>query len=83
MSGKGTGYPIWFVCPVARRTRYWPEPYPVGHERIVRTGRTRPMRHNGKGHPRKLWISHEFRCECGYVGWSSSHNIVDYPLDRS
>lgn len=87
MSGHGTGYPIAFVCPKARQNRVlWSSPergrLPGGHNIVVRTGRTRPMPRNGKGHPRKLWTSHEFRCECGHVGWTSHVDIVRYPAER-
>lgn len=88
MAGYGTGYPIYFICPVARRNReLWGHSdrsiagrLPEGHDHIVRTGRTKPMPMNGKGHPRKLWTSHEFVCECGYKGWSSHIDILHKPL---
>jgi hypothetical protein len=80
MAGAGTGYPNWFVCTVARRTRHWPDPFPPGHDRIVRTGRTRPAPSPTKGHPRKLRESHEYRCECGHVGWSCHIDILRYPI---
>lgn len=86
MAGKGTGYPISFVCPVARRNRMgaWEgRSYPAGHDRIVRTGRTKPAPGHGHGHPRKLSESHEYRCECGNVGWTSHADVLRYPVEAS
>lgn len=81
MAGTGTGYPVYFICPVARRNRdirTWAAP--PGHRRIVRTGRTKPMP-PGRAHPRKLNTSHEYRCGCGHVGWSSHVDIARYPVE--
>lgn len=55
MAGHGTGYPIAFVCSVARRNCTG---IPKGHVRIVRTGRTRLAPGHGKGHTGKLDQSH-------------------------
>ena len=87
MAGRGTGYPVAFVCPVARRNRaLWSGEekgaLPPGHDAIVRTGRTKPVK-KGKGHPRKLWTSHEYRCECGHVGWTNHVQIVRYPVEET
>lgn len=84
MAGYGTGYPISFICPVARRNRaLWSGPdkgrLPEGHDTIVRTGRTKPRRHDGKGHPRALDTYYEYRCECGYVGWTTHKDILIRP----
>lgn len=84
MAGHGTGYPLSFICPIARQNRaLWNGPdrgrLPDGHDRIVRTGRTRPVPH-GKTHSRKLSTSHEYRCECGHVGWSSHADVIHYPV---
>lgn len=84
MAGYGTGYPIAFICPVARRNRaLWSGPehgrLPDGHDEIVRTGRTKPTPRTGKGHARKLDTMYEYRCACGHVGWSSHPDIVRYP----
>lgn len=80
----GTGYPIYFHCPVARRERNWSStecpPYPRGHDRIVRTGRTKPAPSQNKGHPRKLSTSHEYECSCGHVGWTCHVDILGKPV---
>lgn len=97
MAGTGTGQPIEFICPVARRNQYV-EPtaraytrsyrmmlrYPPGHTRIVRTGRVKnaavPGRHAHAG-SRMLNESHEYRCECGHVGWSKHRGVLRYPIE--
>lgn len=81
MAGYGTGYPNWFICPVARRNRaLWSGPdrgaLPPGHDVIVLTGRTRRAPSTGKGHPRKLDRSYEYRCECGHVGWTCNADVL-------
>ncbi len=94
MAGSGTGYPNSFVCFVARRTQtYDPElgrtsarlgyRYPKGHDRIVRTGRERPLAtsQRGKGNPRALRYRVEYRCECGHVGWTRLKAILRYPVE--
>lgn len=76
MAGAGTGQPVAFVCPVARRnrdTRTWS--LPPGHDRIRLTGRTKPNPGSSVGQ-RMLTTSSEYRCECGHVGWSAH---VDLP----
>lgn len=89
MAGYGTGRPHAFICPVARRNRrLWsdserPGELPRGHERIVRTGRTKPRRHDGNLHPRILPTSHEYRCECGHVGWTTHNQILYYPVEEN
>lgn len=83
MPGRGTGIPIAFVCPVARRTRDQLDRnygYPSGHKLIVRTGRTRPAPGLRNLPPRKLPTSHEYRCECGHTGWTCHSDITSYPL---
>lgn len=78
--------PFQFVCPVARRNRegVWSggnvPTYPKGHDRIVRTGRTKPRPHDGKRSSRNLPDRHEFRCECGHVGWSAHAGILRHPV---
>lgn len=76
----GTGYPLWFRCPVQRRERVWPHPYPSGHE-TVRTGRTKPnrSRKTGASGGRALRVLHEYRCSCGHVGWTSHVGILNRP----
>lgn len=77
----GTGSPIFFVCPAARRTRNWRDPYPPGHDRIVRTGRTKPNNRSGPKGLRSLHTLHEYRCECGHVGWTNHIDIERYPKE--
>lgn len=75
----GTGVPLFFICPVARRERVWPATeYPKGHDRIVRTGRTRKA--PGRPPLRSLPESHEYVCECGHRGWSRHTGVLRYPL---
>lgn len=84
MAGRGTGVPNWFVCPAARRARVWPDPYPPGHHRIRRTGRTEPRRVDGNFHAgRTLDTRHEFVCGCGHRGWTTLAGILDYPIDET
>lgn len=70
----GTGYPICFFCAEARHI-YYRDTGRQARERaehvVTLTGRTRPTKRNGKGHPRKSWTTREYRCSCGHVGWSS------------
>lgn len=78
--------PFQFVCPVARRNRegVWSggnvPSYPKGHDRIVRTGRTKPRPVDGKRSTRNLPDRHEYRCECGHVGWSAHAGIIRFPV---
>lgn len=84
------GQPIAFVCPVARRERdvVWRAgsgpsyAVPDGHARIERTGRTRAKR-DGRARGRSLDTLHEFRCECGHVGWSRHVGILRYPVEET
>lgn len=90
MAGRGTGIPSTFRCSVARRNQTW-DPrggatsarndyrYPPGHDRIVRTGRTRPET-SGNRPPRKLDRYYEYECECGHVGWSCVSGVERLPL---
>lgn len=83
MAGYGTGYPSHFACSKAREIYYgWRsrEGSAVDDGRTSRerrshvvtlTGRTKPTKRTGKGHPRKSWTTYEYRCACGHVGWSS------------
>lgn len=79
--------PFQFVCPVARRNRVgtWGNgnvpAYPDGHDLIVRTGRTKPRPVDGKRSAANLPDRHEFRCECGHVGWSAHVGILHYPVE--
>lgn len=93
MAGSGTGYPNSFVCYVARRSQTF-DPvlgktssrlgyrYPPGHDRIVRTGRERPLAsgQRGRGNPRALQYQVEYRCVCGYVGWTRLRDVLQKPV---
>lgn len=85
MAGFGTGYPIFFECPNARKI-YYGTRSSKGEEvsRTMRarqahviklTGRTKPTPRNGKGHPRKSWTTFEYTCACGRTGWSSHRDL--------
>lgn len=97
MAGTGTGQPITFVCPVARR-RQEVDPtarryarsyraslrYPPGHTRITRTGRVKNAAEPGRhahAGSRVLNESHEYVCECGHRGWSKHRDILHYPIE--
>lgn len=84
MAGYGTGYPNWFMCAKAREIWYGPRSSAEGaartgreraEHRVELTGRTKPTRATGKGHPRKSWTTFEYRCSCGHVGWSSHKDL--------
>lgn len=81
--GYGKGVPSYFICPVARRDRdFLTWALPSGHSQIVRTGRTRPYRGHGSRHPRMLDTAHEYRCECGHVGWSAHRGVLYHPVEE-
>lgn len=71
--GRGSGFPLDFRCSVLAKV--WPRD---GHEyadhQVVLTGRTKSAR-NGKGHARKSYLSWEYRCSCGHVGWSCHREL--------
>jgi hypothetical protein len=81
MAGMGTGYPNYFECSKARRIYYGNRASrgedvrrtvaERGQHAVTLTGRTRPTKQDGKGHPRKSWTTREYECSCGHVGWSN------------
>lgn len=72
----GTGSPLFFHCPVARRNRDpWTWDLPDGHT-ITLTGRTRPFTPSGARGQRSTFTSYEYRCSCGYTGWSSHMDLA-------
>lgn len=76
MAGFGTGYPNFFLCPAVRRIYYKDRTdCDYRYHQISLTGRTRPTRKNGKGHPRKSWTTREWVCRCGLTGWSSHKSL--------
>lgn len=91
MGSQGTGTPVNFVCPVARQNQVFDQTmalkfghragysYPKGHQKIVRTGATRPNTSRKRG-TRVDDREHEFICECGRRGWSRLKDILRYPL---
>jgi len=81
----GTGSPVTFICPVARRNRaLWSGVdagrLPDGHDRVVLTGRTKPSPRQRAVGLRSDSISREYRCECGHVGWSNHVDLRRYPV---
>jgi len=56
MAGYGTGYPLWFECPKARRY-YRSDPAEQARLRdnhsVTLTGKTKPVPFDGKSHPRR------------------------------
>jgi hypothetical protein len=74
----GTGYPLHFKCTVAASIVWhdWArEKRERAEHKVSLTGRTRPTKHNGKGHPRKSWTTREWKCSCGATGWSSHTDL--------
>lgn len=81
MSGRGTGYDIYFACPVYKRLYYVTRTQrDLDWHKVKRTGRTRAAPGKGKGHPRKLFTSHEYVCRCGHKGWTCHADILQHPL---
>ena len=82
----GTGQPISFRCWVQRKgakIHLYPRTskisyitYPEDHAG-VRTGRKRP---NQQGNLRMMTTAHEYKCECGHVGWSKHPGVLYLPL---
>lgn len=74
----GPGYPLYFMCSEARHI-WWHDIARTHRERaehvVSLTGRSRPTRRNGKGHPRKSWTTFEWQCSCGATGWSSHTDL--------
>lgn len=70
----GTGSPVWFRCFRDRRGDY----HPPGST-VELTGRERgygSKRGSAMG-SRSTHISREYRCSCGYVGWSNHVDLCD------
>ena len=84
-SNAGTGWPISFHCSRCRRTvkgcATW-SGRSINHcdHKQVRTGRTRPYTGGNKG-IRGLMTHHEYRCECGHVGWSRHADVTRLPTE--
>jgi hypothetical protein len=80
MSGRGTGYPLFFMCPKMRHVYYLDRTdWHYKQHSVIRTGRTKPTPSNGKGHVRKMAISYEYICKCSHRGWTSHPGIFRYP----
>jgi hypothetical protein len=63
----GPGSPVFFRCTVARRRRER-----RGHD-VTLTGRVKPYKagsYSAMG-TRSTSTAREYRCTCGYVGWSN------------
>ena len=86
-SNAGTGQPITFRCWVQRRGAeihyHWRTrkisyiSYPKGHNG-VRTGKVRASARGGG--IRMMHTDHQYRCECGHVGWSKHTGVLYWPL---
>ncbi len=72
--------PLSFRCPVLR-AEHRDDETADRHRRIVRTGRTKPARVTGSA--RGLEQSHEYRCECGHIGWSTHRAMLRIPLEET
>ena len=81
--GTGKGQPIAFRCSKCRKSKWIGGCASIDRDytrhcshRQVRTGRTRPYRGRNTGSRRMLSEHHEYRCECGHVGWSRHRGVV-------
>ena len=73
--GGGEGYPISFKCSQERKGR-------PGPHTCTATGRTRRPPSPGKGHPRKALLALQYRCTCGFVGWSAHIDLARAAVDQ-
>ncbi len=73
--------PHYLNCPVARRNRDFRTGHLPGGHVIRRTGRTKPRTTRRPGQ-RTLDTSHEYRCTCGHVGWTTHMDILQRPLTK-
>lgn len=69
MRGSGTGSPVWFRCANERRR------IGVDHE-IELTGRQRPYHPARAIGSRSTFVSREYACSCGHVGWSNHVDLA-------
>jgi hypothetical protein len=67
----GTGSPVWFRCYRDRMGDYDER----GHT-VALTGRTRPYRPPRVLGSRSTFVSREYRCSCGFVGWSNHIDLA-------
>lgn len=71
----GAGSPAWFRCAVARDTTRRDD---RSEHLVTLTGREKPYeakRRHTLG-VRSTYISREYRCECGHVGWSAHVDLA-------
>lgn len=68
----GAGQPIWFKCPIARRTTRRLGIHTKGGRNIQLTGQRRERASNRTGALRSdSRFVYQFKClDCGHVGWS-------------
>lgn len=70
----GPGYPIFFRC--RELASIWPRTsYDEKRHQTKLTGKVKPTPFNGKGNPRKSWLTFQYECTCGHVGWSSHSDL--------
>jgi hypothetical protein len=79
-ANNGTGQPIAFRCWRCRRRspahRVWAKQYRYYHGRnVVVTGRTKDV---GRASIRMDLVSREYKCDCGYVGWSRHKDLAHW-----
>lgn len=73
----GPGSPVWFRCH-RERLGYGRL---AGHA-VLRTGRERPYKppmYSARG-IRSEFVSREYLCSCGHVGWSNHKNLARHAL---
>ena len=79
MSRTGTGEPLFFHCRQWRleRTRVELNMLPSRPHRVELTGRIRAfLRYGCPSYGRRMdCFSREYRCSCGYVGWSRHNDL--------
>jgi hypothetical protein len=69
--GSGTGSPNYFRCWRDRRGDWHDRQF-----RIVLTGRSRPYHPERAPGTRSVLTAYEYRCDCGYVGWSNHIDLA-------
>lgn len=71
MKGSGTGSPVWFACHVGRSTIRG-----GGDHTVKLTGRIRPSRFSRAPGSRSTFVTREYECSCGHVGWSNHIDLA-------
>jgi hypothetical protein len=75
---SGPGSPSWFKCTACRSTVNR-DPR-RGKYPVTRTGRTKPRSRGAALGVRHGHTMHEYRCGCGFVGWSAHNDVARLPV---